>query len=153
MLKMEATIQLLHTQIEALDKALALTAETLTLQQKLQAAQAASGALPAPVAKPAEPPPPAPSNSNWLEILLSALAGGAIAGGLAHLLGRRRDRRVDDERPLPIPQERHPAKPAPAELAETPRRSRQSRPTPRKNPPLLLRQTFSSTPFRGRRLT
>ena len=120
MLKMEATIQLLHTQIEALDKALALTAETLTLQQKLQAAQAASGALPAPVAKPAEPPPPAPSNSNWLEILLSALAGGAIAGGLAHLLGRRRDRRVDDERPLPIPQERHPAKPAPAALAETP---------------------------------
>jgi len=120
MLKMEATIQLLHTQIEALDKALALTAETLTLQQKLQAAQAASGALPAPVAKPAEPPPPAPSNSNWLEILLSALAGGAIAGGLAHLLGRRRDRRVDDERPLPIPQERHPAKPAPAALAEMP---------------------------------
>ena len=120
MLKMEATIQLLHTQIEALDKALALTAETLTLQQKLQAAQAASGALPAPVAKPAEPPPPAPSNSNWLEILLSALAGGAIAGGLAHILGRRRDRRVDDERPLPIPQERHPAKPVSAELAETP---------------------------------
>jgi Tfp pilus assembly protein FimV len=120
MLKMEATIQLLHTQIEALDKALALTAETLTLQQKLQAAQAATGALPAPVAKPAEPPPPAPSNSNWLEVLLSALAGGAIAGGLAHILGRRRDRRPEDERPLPAPQERHPVKPAPAALAETP---------------------------------
>ena len=41
MLKVEATIQALHTQIEALDKALALTAETLTLQQKLQAGMSA----------------------------------------------------------------------------------------------------------------
>lgn len=42
MLKVEATIQALNTQIEALDKALALTAEALALQQKLQAAQAAA---------------------------------------------------------------------------------------------------------------
>jgi len=118
MLKVEATIQALHTQIEALDKALALTAETLALQQKLQAAQASSGTLPAPVAKPAEPPP-ASGNTNWLEVLLSALAGGAIAGGLAHFLGRRRERRPDDERPLSIPPERHPAKPAPVATPDT----------------------------------
>ena len=44
MLKMEATIQSLNTQIEALDKALVLTTEALALQQKLQAAQAAAAA-------------------------------------------------------------------------------------------------------------
>ncbi len=104
MARMEATIQLLNTQIEALDKALALTTETLVLRQKLQAAEAASGALPGPVAKPAEPPPPS-SDSNWLEILLSALAGGLIAGGLAHYLGRRREQRMEPGRPLAVPRE------------------------------------------------
>ncbi len=110
--KVEATIQSLNTQIEALDKALALTAESLALQQKLQAAQAAGGALPAPVAKPAEPPPPAASGNNWLEALLSALAGGLIAGGLAHLLGRRRERRNGEAMPPPIPRAPHQTEPA-----------------------------------------
>ena len=104
MLKMETTIQSLNTQIEALDKALALTTETLALQQKLQAAQSAqatSGGLPAPVAKPAEPPPSS-GGSNWLEVLLSALAGGIVASAIAHFLGRRRDHRVDEELPLAV---------------------------------------------------
>lgn len=104
MARMEETIKLLNTQIEALDKALLLTTETLALRQKLEAAGAASGALPAPVAKPAEPPPPA-DDSNWLEILFSALAGGLIAGGLAHLLGRRREQRMEAGRPLALPRE------------------------------------------------
>lgn len=104
MARMEETIKLLNTQIEALDKALALTAETLTLRQKLQAAESAAGTLPAPVAKPAEPPPPS-SNSSWLEILLSALAGGLIAGGLAHLLGRRRERHMEPSHTLAMPRE------------------------------------------------
>ena len=104
MARMEETIKLLNTQIEALDKALALTAETLTLRQKLQAAEAATGTLPAPVAKPAEPPPPS-SDSNWLEILLSALAGGLVAGGLAHLLGRRREQRMEASHTLTMPRE------------------------------------------------
>jgi pilus assembly protein FimV len=120
MLKMEMTIQLLNTQIEALDKALALTAETLTLQKKLQVAQAADSALPAPVAKPAEPPPPAPDNSNWLEVLLSALAGGAIAGGIAHLLSRRHSRQLEDKFPTAILRERHPAKSVPEATPESP---------------------------------
>ena len=120
MLKLETTIQLLNTQIEALDKALALTTETLALQQKLQVAQAASSALPAPVAKPVEPPPPAPDNGSWLEVLFSALVGGAIAGGIAHLLGRRRSRQLEDEFPLPLPRERHPAKLEPEAIPETP---------------------------------
>ncbi len=101
MLKMEATIQSLNTQIEALDKALVLTTEALALQQKLQAAQAAAGSVPAPVAKPPEPPATT-GDSGWLEVLLSALAGGIIASAIAHFLGRRREHRVDDEVPLSI---------------------------------------------------
>lgn len=105
MARMEETIKLLNTQIEALDKALALTAETLALRQKLQAAEAATGTLPAPVAKPAEPPPPSSNNSNWLEILLSALAGGLVAGGFAHLLSRRREQRMEPSHTLAMPRE------------------------------------------------
>ncbi len=105
MLKLEATIQSLNTQIEALDKALALTMETMALQKKLQAAQAGqppseAGALPAPVARPATPPPE--SGSNWLDILLSALGGGAVAAGLALYLSRRREQKVEAELPLAI---------------------------------------------------
>ena len=105
MARMEETIKLLNTQIEALDKALALTAETLALRQKLQAAEAATGTLPAPVAKPLEPPPPPTNDSNWLEILLSALAGGLVAGGFAHLLSRRREQRMAPSQPLAMPRE------------------------------------------------
>ena len=135
MLKLETTIQLLNTQIEALDKALALTTETLALQQKLQVAQASSSALPAPVAKPAEPPPPAPDNGSWLEVLFSALVGGTIAGGIAHLLGRRRSRQLEDEFPLPLPRERHPAKLEPEAIPETPA-----------NPAALVTGTAPRTP-------
>ena len=118
MLKVQATIQSLTTQIEALDKALALTSEALVLQQRMQAAEAASGSLPAPIAKPAELPPAA--SNNWLEVLLSALAGGLIALGLAHFLGRRRERRAEDEVPLAIARPPRPATPAPgpASMAE-----------------------------------
>ena len=105
MARMEETIKLLNTQIEALDKALALTAETLALRQKLQVAEAATGTLPAPVAKPVEPPPPPPNDNNWLEILLSALAGGLVAGGFAHLLSRRREQRMAPSQPLAMPRE------------------------------------------------
>ena len=122
MRKVEATIQSLNTQIEALDKALALTAEALTLQHKLQAAQAAAGSVPSPLPKPPEPPP-AERNDIWLEVLLSALGGGLVAAGIAHLLGRRRERRVDDELPLAVTGHLvrpTPAKPEPAtsEVAE-----------------------------------
>jgi pilus assembly protein FimV len=111
MLKVQATIQSLNTQIEALDKALALTTEAMALQQRMQAAEAARGSLPAPIAKPAEPPPAA--SSNWLEVLLSALAGGLVAVGLAHFLGRRHERRAEDQVPLAIAVPARPAAPAP----------------------------------------
>lgn len=111
--KMEVTVQSLNAQIEALDKALALTAEALALQQKLQAAQAAqaaTGTLPAPLAKPLEAPPPA--SSNWLEVLFSALAGGAIASAIAHFLGRRRSSTF--AAPLPLASNEPPAAAPPA---------------------------------------
>ena len=99
--KLEATIQSLNTQIEALDRALALTKETLDLQQKLQSAQQAAIATAAP------PPPQAPARtgSDWPEILLSAILGGALAGGLAHFLGRRRHRFGDADPPMLPPRE------------------------------------------------
>ena len=111
MLKVQTTIQSLNAQIEALDKALALTTEAMALQQRMQAAATAGGSLPAPIAKPAEPPPAA--SGNWLEVLLSALAGGLIAVGLAHFLGRRRERRAEDQVPLAIAIPARPAAPAP----------------------------------------
>ena len=111
MRKVEATIQSLNTQIEALDTALALTTEALALQQKLQAAQAAAVSVPAPLPKPPEPPP-ADRDNIWLEVLLSALGGGLVAAAIAHLLGRRRERRVDDELPLAVTG--HLVRPAPA---------------------------------------
>lgn len=100
LLKLDTTIQSLNAQIEALDKALALTTEALALRQKLKAAQGADGGLQSPLAKPAEPPPSA--SSNWLEILVSALVGGIVAAALANYLGRRRERRAEDEVPLAI---------------------------------------------------
>jgi Tfp pilus assembly protein FimV len=112
MLKVQATIQSLNAQIEALDRALALTAEAMALQQKMQAAGTAAPSLPAPVAKPAAPPPAA--SGTWQDFLLSALAGGLIAAGLAHFLGRRRDRRAEREVPLAIASPARPAAPGPA---------------------------------------
>ncbi len=112
MLKVQETIHSLNAQIEALDKALALTAEAMALQQRMQAAETATASLPAPVAKPAAPPPAA--SSTWQDFLLSALAGGLIAAGLAHFLGRRHDRRAEREVPLAVARPARPAAPAPA---------------------------------------
>jgi pilus assembly protein FimV len=111
MRKVEATIQSLNTQIEALDKALALTTEALALQQRLQGAQAAAASVPSPLPKPPEPPP-ADRDNIWLEVLLSALGGGLVAAAIAHILGRRRERRADDELPLAVTG--HLVRPAPA---------------------------------------
>jgi pilus assembly protein FimV len=105
---------------------MALTAESLALQKKLQAAQAAeAGALPAPVAKPAVPPPA--TGSSWPEILLAALFGGTVAAGLALFLSRRRGATVGAELPLAIAVRspgngpgRRPAPTAPVALAATP---------------------------------
>lgn len=107
MLKLETTLQALNQEIDKLNSALALTTEALAIQNKIQAAQSAPptpDTAPAVKAGVATPPPPVDRSSpnNWLELLFSALAGGGIAAGMAHLLSRRRQRPGDDELPLAI---------------------------------------------------
>ncbi|UCV04480.1 FimV family protein [Dechloromonas denitrificans] len=114
MLKLEMTLHLLDQEVDKLNNALALTTEALSAQHKLQAAQAAQTppAVPAAVATPAKPE--RSTQDNWLELLISALVGGGIAAGLAHILGRNR-RSNNDEIPLAMtvsPPETQPGKPA-----------------------------------------
>lgn len=105
MLKLEMTLQLLNQEVEKLNTALTLTTEALEAQNKLQAAQAlqapsgsATPTIEAAVAKPVRIE--SRENSNWVELLTSALLGGGIAVGIAHLLGRRH-RRLDEDDVLP----------------------------------------------------
>lgn len=106
MLKLESTLQVLNQEIDKLNSALALTTEALAIQNKIQAAQSAplapdtAPAIKAGVATP--PPVDRSSQNNWLELLFSALAGGGIAAGMAHLLSRRRQYPGNDELPLAI---------------------------------------------------
>lgn len=106
MLKLESTLQVLNQEIDKLNSALALTTEALAIQNKIQAAQSAppvADAAPAIKAGVTTPPPVDRSNqNNWLELLFSALAGGGIAAGMAHLLSRRHQRLGNDELPLAI---------------------------------------------------
>ena len=107
MLKMETNLRTLNLQVENLNAAVEVTAEAMALRQKLQAAQAqqAQDQAQTPTklsGTPATLPvatAPAADNSrmdNWLELLFSALAGGLIAGAIAHLLGKRQAARPID---------------------------------------------------------
>ncbi|MDP3537101.1 MAG: hypothetical protein Q8S26_00190 [Azonexus sp.] len=104
MLKLETTLHTLNQEVDKLNSALALTTEALAVQNKIQAAQTAPPAgAPTVAATVATPPAADRSNqSNWLELLLSALAGGAIAAGMAHLLGRKPSHLIEDELPLAV---------------------------------------------------
>lgn len=106
MLKLETTLHSLNQEVDKLNSALALTTEALAVQNKIQAAQAAQAApdtTPAIKASVATPPASEPSSrNNWLELLLSALVGGGLAAGMAHMLSRNRPRPGDDELPLAI---------------------------------------------------
>lgn len=119
MLKMETTLHTLNAEVSKLNDALTLTTEALVTQNKLQLAQniqpvSVQAQLPA---APARTPP---SHDNWLELLLSALAGGGISAGLAAFLGRRKAHNGNAEMPLafagyqPEIQVTHSDAPAPA---------------------------------------
>ena len=95
MLKMETTLRTLNQQVDNLNAAIEVTAETNALRQKLEAAQAQVQAQKPAIALPTPPPtPPTPPENNdlrnWLELGVSALIGGLIATGLAYLLSRPR---------------------------------------------------------------
>ncbi len=102
MLKMETTLHLLNEEVSKLNQAMALAAETLAVQQKLQAAQAQQKTVPeqAPLSLTAAsaPPPPRNDSPNWQELVLSALAGGAIASLVAHYLSAWRQKTSQRER-------------------------------------------------------
>jgi len=138
MLKLEATLNLLNQEVDKLNNALTLTTEALAVQNKLQNAQSLQAASPpAAAAIKATTPPPVPaersSQNNWLELLLSALVGGGIAGGLAHLLARRSAGATELETPLAIKGYRPEVvvRPAPAETPPHPQNAIQASPQAR----------------------
>ncbi len=94
MLKLEASLNLLSREVEKLNSALALATEALAVQEKLRDAQASQVPPAGTPTLQASPPPAATqersNHNNWLELLVSALIGGGIAAGAAHLISRQR---------------------------------------------------------------
>lgn len=90
MLKLETSLHTLNLQVDNLNAALEVTAETMALRQKLRAAQSQSE-ISAPLTLAAAAPPGADNHDsdNWQELLLSALAGACLSAGIAHWLSRR----------------------------------------------------------------
>ena len=104
MAKLENTIQQLNQEIDKMNAALTLAAQTIEAQQKLQQVQAQAAQV-APAPTPAVQTASTLANDksdggNWLELLLSALGGGAIAVGLASFLARRKEHTAEEEAPL-----------------------------------------------------
>lgn len=100
-LKMETTLHLLNEEVDKLNSAVSLGAESRAVREKLQDLQSSQAALAVPVQ--AAPPPAPPRHSGiqngWLELLLGLLLGGTVSAGVAHLVSRRQDK----ERPFDIP--------------------------------------------------
>ena len=100
MLKLETGLHTLNLQVENLSAALEVSAEAMALRRQLQAAQAQQAHQAEEIPLKAAAPVPLTDDSNrdnWLELLVSALIGGGIAGGIAHLLSRRRPPQAHDK--------------------------------------------------------
>ena len=95
-LKMETTLHLLNQEVEKLNTALNLGAESRAMREKLQdmqARQATSDIMPS--AQAAQSPATARSRTNhdgWLELLFGLLLGGTVSAGVAHLVSRRQEK-------------------------------------------------------------
>ncbi|MDD2664675.1 MAG: hypothetical protein PHD19_13070 [Dechloromonas sp.] len=98
--KLESTIRQLNEELDKMNSVLALTTQALTAQQKLQQLNPPT-APPVPAVAVAHPAD-APGDSNWLELLLSALLGSGIAVGIAQFLGRKRASPTEAELPLAL---------------------------------------------------
>ncbi|PKO94330.1 MAG: hypothetical protein CVU16_03235 [Betaproteobacteria bacterium HGW-Betaproteobacteria-10] len=112
MLKLETSLHSLNEQVEHLGAALAVRAEAAALRQKLAAAQRRQGQNDSDgktLAVSSIAPTSDKSNTgNWLELLLSALLGGGISSGIAHLLSRRRNNQANTAtRQINRPPRRH----------------------------------------------
>lgn len=93
MRELEETVSRLNYEVGKLDQAVDLAANILATQQKILQAKAAH-----PVAPPPSPAEPATAGlGSWLELVLSALLGGAVASLIPRLLARRRERELAAE--------------------------------------------------------
>jgi len=95
LLKMETTLHLLNQEVDNLNRALTLGAESRAMREKLQDMQTRQSTPSImPSVQAASPQAPARSGSNrdgWLELLLGLLLGGSVSAGVAHLVSRRQD--------------------------------------------------------------
>lgn len=107
MQQLEETVSRLNYEVGKLDQAVDLAANILATQQRILQAKAAQ-----PVAPPSSPMEPATAGlGSWLELVLSALLGGAVASLIPRLLARRRERELAAEM-APLGTVRSPASPA-----------------------------------------
>jgi pilus assembly protein FimV len=115
LLKMETTLHLLNQEVDKLNTAVSLGAESRAMREKLQgmqAQQASPGPLPDIQATAPQAPARAAANNNgWLELLVGLLLGGSVSAGVAHLVSRRQDKSRSFDAPPPrIAKPRRPAK-------------------------------------------
>ena len=96
LLKMETTLHLLNQEVDKLNTAVTLSAESRAVREKLQdmqAQQVTPGILPSvEAATPQAPPRSTASRDGWLELLIGLLLGGSVSAGVAHLVSRRHDK-------------------------------------------------------------
>lgn len=104
-LKMETTLHLLNEEVDKLNTALTLGAESRAMREKLQDMQTRQS-MPdiMPTVQAASPQAPAHNASNhdgWLELLLGLLLGGTVSAGVAYLVSRRQDNARTFDAPPP----------------------------------------------------
>jgi len=120
-LKMETTLHLLDQEVDKLNTAVSLAAESRAMRAKLQEMQQTTpGFLPSVGAAAQQAPVlteagPKPRHDGWLELLLGVLLGGSVSAGVAHLVSRKQL----NARPLDAPPPRiaKPRKPHPSTAA------------------------------------
>lgn len=105
LLRMETTLHLLNQEVDKLNTAVAMSAETRAMREKLQdmqVQQTTPGILPSAQAAPPQAPARGASSRNgWLELLIGLLLGGSVSAGVAHLVSRRQDRSRSFDAPPP----------------------------------------------------
>lgn len=91
--KLEHSLALLNRELDSMHAIMSESVELLDAPVKLQLAQSIEP-QPQTQAAPRQPPmvqSTNPESSHWHELLISALLGGGISVGVAHLLARRRE--------------------------------------------------------------
>jgi len=109
-LKMETTLHLLNQEVDKLNTAVTLGAESRAMREKLQNMQAQPATPGIQAAPPLARARAASSRDGWLELLIGLLLGGSVSAGVAHLVSRRQDKSRSFDAPPPrIAKPRRPA--------------------------------------------